>query len=114
MHRLGFSGTTHVHLVAASTVLASTCVGIAVAGVPAFAVGLSIDELDVMRTLSVTVSSSVLRTSLVARVLGKTTVLVHLNEVQSTVQTAGKLRDINVELSVVRGPFTVRKIPYLR
>jgi hypothetical protein len=48
----------------------------------------TVDELDVARALSVTVTGTVLGTSLVARVLGETTVLVHRGEVESTVETA--------------------------
>jgi hypothetical protein len=42
-------------------------------------------------------TGSVLGTSLVARVLAHTTILLHLDEVESTVQAARKLGDINIE-----------------
>lgn len=48
---------------------------------------LSIDKLQVTRALAVAVASSVGSTSLVSRVLGQTTVGVHRDEVQSSVQT---------------------------
>ena len=71
---------------------------------------LAVDELDVMRTLSVTVSSSVTGTSLVPGVLGKTTILVHLDEVQGTVQATGQARDINVELTTVSRRYSKQQI----
>lgn len=51
-----------------------------------------------MRALSITVTSTVLRASFVAGRVGRgTTIGLHLGEVQSSVQPARKLRDINVE-----------------
>jgi hypothetical protein len=52
---------------------------------------LSVDELDVLRTLSITVSGTILGTGLVARVLGHSSIGIHLSEVQSTVQSARKV-----------------------
>lgn len=49
---------------------------------------LSGDELEVSRALSITVTGTKLGTSLVGRVLGKTTIGVHLDKVQGTVDTA--------------------------
>lgn len=78
---------------------------------------LAIDELDVVRALSVTVTSSVLRTGRVSRVLGLATVSVHLNEVHRSVQSAreighidveGELLVLEVELQV--GVFIVQKV----
>ena len=57
----------------------------------------TVDELDIPGTLRIAVASSVLGTSLVVRVLRKTTVSVHLDEVESTVETTGKLRHVDVE-----------------
>jgi len=57
----------------------------------------SVDELDVARALSITVTSSVLGTGLVVGVLGHTTILGHLNKVESTVETTGELRDIDIK-----------------
>ena len=58
---------------------------------------LAIDELDVLRALSVAVASSVLGTSLVAGIFRQTTIGVHLDEVQSTVETARQVRHVDVE-----------------
>ena len=58
---------------------------------------LSVDELDVVGALSITVAGSVFGTSLVASETGETTVGVHLREVESTVETAGKVGDIDVK-----------------
>lgn len=49
---------------------------------------LSGDELEVSRALSITVTGTKLGTSLVGWVLGKTTIGVHLDKVQGTVDTA--------------------------
>jgi hypothetical protein len=50
-----------------------------------------------MRALRVAVSSTELGTSLVRRELGHTTISVHLDEVQSTVETASKFGEIDIE-----------------
>lgn len=54
-----------------------------------------------MRALRVAVASAVLGASLVGRVLGLATVLVHLDEVQRAVKTAGKVRHVNVECELL-------------
>ena len=50
-----------------------------------------------MRALGVAVTSSVLRTSLVGGEARHATVLVHLHEVEGTVQAARKRRHVDVE-----------------
>jgi hypothetical protein len=50
-----------------------------------------------MRALRVAVTSSILGASLVARVLGQSTVGVHLDEVDGTVETTRKIRHVDVE-----------------
>ena len=58
---------------------------------------LAVDKLDVVRALSVAVTSSVLGSSLVVGEAGLATVGVHLDEVESAVQAAGELRHVDVE-----------------
>ena len=58
---------------------------------------LAVDELDVLGALRVAVASTVLSTSLVGCVLGETTILSHLDEVQSTVETAGEVGHVDIE-----------------
>jgi len=58
---------------------------------------LTVDELDVVWALSITVTGTILGTSLVSGVLGETTIGSHLREVQSTVQTARKVGNIDIE-----------------
>lgn len=58
---------------------------------------LAVDELQVPRALRITVASSVLGTSLVAIVLGHTTIGIHGNEVQSSVESTGKTRGVHIE-----------------
>jgi hypothetical protein len=62
---------------------------------------LSVDELNVVGALSITVTGSVLGTSLVGGVLGHTTICIHLGEVKSAVETARKLGDVNVEAELL-------------
>jgi hypothetical protein len=61
----------------------------------------AIDELEIPRALRVAVSGSVLRTGLVARVFRHATIGIHSHKVQSTVQTARKVRHINIEGELV-------------
>lgn len=61
----------------------------------------TVDELDIAGALRVAVSGTVLGTSLVGRELGKTTVEVHGDEVQSAVQAAANVGDIDVEGELV-------------
>ena len=58
---------------------------------------LAVDEFDVVRALGVAVTGTVLGSSLVVREAGDTAVGVHLDEVESTVQTTGELRHVDVE-----------------
>ena len=58
---------------------------------------LSIDELDVVRTLSITIASAILCTSLVTREPAHSTVRVHCNEVHGTVESTWKLGHVHIE-----------------
>ena len=58
---------------------------------------LSIDELDIMRTLGVAVTSTILSTSLVAGEFGHAAIRVHLDKVDGTVEATGELGHVNVE-----------------
>ncbi len=80
-----------IHLGAARAVLADTSVGVVGRLNPLARVGLTVDELQVTRALSIAVAGSVLGTSLVARVLGQTAILIHGHEVEGTVETAAGL-----------------------
>jgi len=55
------------------------------------------NEFHITRALSVAISSAILSTSLVSRISGQATVLVHLNEVHCTIQATRKLRHVDVE-----------------
>lgn len=57
----------------------------------------TVDELDVTRALRVAVTSSILGTGFVVVILAQATVGVHRCEVESTVQTAREVRDVNVK-----------------
>ena len=78
---------------------------------------LAVDELDVLRALGVAVTSSVLGASLVVGEAGLATVGVHLDEVESAVETARKLGHVNVECKLlvlqvehVVGRFILKKV----
>jgi len=58
-------------------------------------------ELDVTGALGVAISSTIVGTSLVGREARHSSVLVHGREVEGAVETAGKLRDINVECELL-------------
>ena len=92
--RVGFPD---VELHAAGSVLSSSSIWVRRRSVPSLRVGLSINELNVSWALSITVSSSVVSTGVVSRVLAKSTVMWHLGEVESSVDTAWQLRNIDVE-----------------
>ena len=65
---------------------------------------LTIDELDVLRTLRITVSSTVCCSRLISSVLTQPTVLVHLDKVECAIKTTWQVRHVNVEgeLSVLQ------------
>lgn len=72
----------------------------------------AVDKLQVARTLSIAVSSTVLGTGLVVRVLSHATVFVHRDEVQCAIQTAREVREIDIkrELLVQQTEHLVRGI----
>jgi len=55
-----------------------------------------------------TVSSTILGTCFVAREPGKTTILIHLNEVHGAIQTTGQFRSVNIE-----GELLVKELEHL-
>jgi hypothetical protein len=69
---------------------------------------LSVDVLDVTGALRVAVASTELGTSLVGGVLGLSTILVHLDEVESTIEATRKLGDIDV-----KGELLVKEVEHL-
>ena len=69
---------------------------------------LAVDEFDVLRALGVAVTSSVLGTGLVVGERGLATILSHLDEVESTVDTAGKVGHVDIERE-----FLVQKLEHL-
>jgi len=93
----GLVGFPDVHLHAASTVFTLARVRVIWARNPSFGVGFTTDELNVLRALSIAVSSSIVSSSLVARVLTETTIGIHLGEVESSVKSTGEFADIDVE-----------------
>lgn len=89
-------GLPNIHLGAAGTDLTLSSIWVVVRWVPALYVSLAVNPLDVVGALGVAVTSSVLGTGLVVALV-KATVGGHLDEVQSAVQTARQLRNIDVE-----------------
>lgn len=60
-----------------------------------------IDEFEITGALGVAIPSAIFGTSLVGGVLGHTSVLVHRHEVESTVQAARKVRDIDIKCELL-------------
>ena len=58
---------------------------------------LAIDELDILRALSIAIAGTVLRAGLVVGILGHTAVSVHLREVEGAVETARQGGHVDVE-----------------
>jgi hypothetical protein len=77
----GFVGFPDVHLHAASAIFTFARVRVIWARVPSLRVAFTTDELNVVRALSIAVSSSVVSSSFVARVLTETAISIHLGEV---------------------------------
>lgn len=100
----------NIHLSAARAVATNSSVSIIGGWLPTFDIGLgivlaytlgwsdhaftyfTINELQVTWTLGIAITRSVFSASLVGRVLRKTAVCVHSDEVQRTIQTAGQVR----------------------
>jgi len=61
----------------------------------------SVDELDILRTLGITISGSILGTSLVCRESAHSSVFVHLREIECAVETARKVGHINVKCELL-------------
>merc|ERR1719336_733110 len=74
-----------------------TSSGVLRAPSPVHAVGLAVDELEISRTLSIAVTSAERGSRLVCWELSLATVLVHLNEVQGSVESARQLGDVHVK-----------------
>lgn len=64
---------------------------------PPFNIGLSIDELEIARTLRVAVTGAVLGSGFVGWESGHATVGVHGDEVQSPVETTRQVRGVDIE-----------------
>lgn len=75
-----------VHFVTAGAYPAGSCVAVVGGTAPALGVGFSFDELDILGTLSIAVSGTILGTGGVGG--GHSTVGGHGDEVKSTVDTA--------------------------
>lgn len=88
--------------------VADSSVVVLAGGRPALNVGLTSDEFQITRTLRVAVSNTVLSTSLVVGVLGDTTVGIHGDKVEGTVQTARKVRNVDSE-----GELLVQQVEHL-
>jgi hypothetical protein len=89
-------GLPDVHLGAACTELAGSGVRVRIRGVPALKVGHAVHEFQVVGALGITVAGSELGTSLVVA-LAKATIGGHLYEVESTVETARQLGNIDID-----------------
>lgn len=69
---------------------------------------LAINEFQVLWTLRVAVTSTVVGTGLVSGVLAHPTVSVHRDEIKSAVKTTGELRNVDI-----KGEFVVLELEFL-
>jgi len=90
-------GLPDIHLSAARSEFSSSGIWVGLGWVPANRVSFSIDEFNILWALSITISSSVGGTSLIVCVLSFTSIFLHFDEVESSVNTAWHVGDINIE-----------------
>jgi len=90
-------GLPDIHLRAAGSVLATPRIGIVRRGLPAVKVGLTIDPFDVVRALSIAITSTVLGTSFVIRELGRSAISIHCHKVEGPVKSTREIRHVCVE-----------------
>jgi len=81
-------GLPDIHFSAARSDFTEASIWVAWRWVPAFGVGFSVDELDVMWALSITISSSVASSSSISWECCLSSIFRHLNEVKSSIETA--------------------------
>lgn len=95
---------------AAGSVQPRSGVGVGGGWGPVYNVGLSVDELDVVWALCIAIPSSIHSSCLICRKLRKSTVSVHFHKVKRTVQTARKIRDVDIDrkLSVLQLEHLIR------
>jgi len=96
--RVGFPD---IHLSTARTMSTISTICAVRSGFPSLNVGLAVNELEITWALSITVSSTILGTGLVAGVERSTTILGHADEVKSTVQATRKMRHIDIECELL-------------
>ena len=90
-------GFPDVHLGAASAVASCSTVLVSWAWLPVFTVAFAVYKLEVVGALSIAISRTVLRSSLIARIFAHPTIGIHLHEVEGTVQSTWQLRDVHIE-----------------
>jgi len=83
--RAVFVGLPNIDLRAAGSILASSSVCVSFTWLPAFHIGLAINELEVVRALSITVTHAIFGTSI--SILRLATISIHLHKIQSTIET---------------------------
>merc|ERR1712216_858055 len=82
-------GLPNVDLSAATPILASSRVGVGCTRLPTLNIGLTIDELEIVGALGITISSAILGTSISIFCLA--TICIHLHKVQSTIEATTQL-----------------------
>jgi len=87
----------NVHFSAARSMTSDSGIGIVTGRSPAINVTLTVDEFQITRTLGVTVSSSIFSSSEVSWVFGSTAISIHRNKVKCSIETARKVRDIDIK-----------------
>merc|ERR1719244_655596 len=101
-------GLPNVHFIAARSNLTLSGVDIIVTWFPSFNINNPTNELEIMGALGITVACSVGSSRLVSWIFTHTTIFLHFNKVESTIQPTGEIRHINI-----KGELPVQKLEHL-
>merc|ERR1719244_2332275 len=101
-------GLPDVHFIAARSNLTLSRIDIIVTWFPSLNIDHTTNELEIMRALGITVACTIGSSGLVPWVFTHTTILLHFNKVEGTVQATGQIRYINIE-----GELPVEKLEHL-
>merc|ERR1712168_109496 len=90
-------GLPYVHFITARSNFALSRIDIIVARYPSFNINNTTNELQIMRTLGITIPSTVRSSRLVSFIFTHTAILFHFNKVEGTIKAAWELRYIYIE-----------------
>merc|ERR1712168_548201 len=90
-------GLPYVHFITARSNFALSGIDIIVARYPSLNINNTTNELQIMRTLGITIPSTVRSSRLVSFIFTHTTIFFHFNEVEGAIEATWELRYINIE-----------------